>query len=106
MALEGDGEIQHRLLQQARLRAHLVGRDRLELGGERGIEDADIGFDGRTALGRQHVIAGEHGDGGCGEQQAGFAEEEAARLERGGGVGYVEEGHGGSPDGGWVTSIR
>ena len=70
MALERDGEIEHRLLQQAALGAHLVGGDRFVLGAERGVEDADVAGGGVAGGRGEHVAAGEERDGGAGEHSA------------------------------------
>ena len=72
VALEGDREVEHRLLQQPALGAHLVGGDRLELGAERGVEDAHV------ALGRRRLacfaasasLPGEQRDCGAGEHES------------------------------------
>jgi hypothetical protein len=63
VSLELLREREHRLLQQTALGADLVCRDRLELGGERGIENADVACFRAARLGGQCVASREKGDG-------------------------------------------
>ena len=42
VALELNGEFEHRLLQQSRFGAELIGRDRLLLGTEGRVQDCDV----------------------------------------------------------------
>jgi len=82
----GHRQIEHGLLQQPAVRADLVGGDRLELGAERGVEDAHVGGAGLAAFRRQRFLPGEQRDCRAREQQAGLAEEGAARFVHVGGV--------------------
>jgi hypothetical protein len=58
LALERDGEIQHRLLQKAAVGTHLVGGDRLVFGCERGVQDADVAGGGARRRGQHRVRRG------------------------------------------------
>ena len=90
MALEGEGQIEHRLLQQLALGTELIRRDRLELRAERCVQDLHVLRIGGARVGRECVLAGEQRNRRAGEKQAGVPHEQAACGDR---VGHLKERH-------------
>ena len=91
MTLEGQREVEHRLLQQLAFGAELVGRDRFEFSAERGVENLRVGRSGFAGAGGKRMLAGKQRNCGAGKNQPGPAKEQAARRDR---VGHQKEGHG------------
>src|SRR5258706_8122847 len=83
VALELERHDFHRRLQQAAVRAELVCRYCLPFGAERAVEDRDIvAAVGFLLICSQCFTACKQGNGGRGQQQAGFSEKRAARGVR------------------------
>ena len=86
VALEGDCDTEYVLAQQAALGADLIGRDRLVLGAQRGVEDAHVGFRGGvTGLGSrggQRMVPAEQGHRGGRQHQTGTGQRTATRTQQ------------------------
>jgi hypothetical protein len=77
--LELHGKNEHRLLQQAALGAHLVGGDRFEFRGERGVQNTYVVGAAALVLCRKRVTAGEKRDSCSRQKERAAAEKPAAR---------------------------
>src|SRR5207244_3090170 len=93
VALESHREVEHGLLQQAALGAHLVGGDRLELRAERGVEDAHVRRGRLVALRRERIASGEERDGRAREKEPRLAEKCATGRKRVRRVTEIEKRH-------------
>ena len=90
VALKADGDLQHVRLQQAALGADLVRGDGFVLEAERDIQRVDVGGHGGGAGAPQSdaaADAGQQGQGGAGQRQAGAAHEQPAPIDRDVGFG-------------------